>query len=84
MTAERPFVCTAGQRVGTLAKHNRLVGALRTFPALQLEARAIKTPGNNILDPPPSKIGDKGLLTKETDGAARRVNPLNHRFAGPL
>jgi hydroxymethylbilane synthase len=39
------------------------------FPAVLIELRVIKTLGDKILDSPLSKIGDKGLFTKELDRA---------------
>lgn len=39
------------------------------FPALQVELRIIKTLGDKILDSPLSRIGDKGLFTKEIERA---------------
>ena len=41
----------------------------RRFPALTLEIRIIKTTGDKILDSPLSRIGDKGLFTKEIEHA---------------
>jgi hydroxymethylbilane synthase len=38
-------------------------------PALQVEIDVIKTTGDNIQDVPLSRIGDKGLFTKELDAA---------------
>lgn len=37
--------------------------------SLQVELKIIKTTGDNILDSPLSKIGDKGLFTKEIESA---------------
>jgi hydroxymethylbilane synthase len=42
---------------------------LRQFPHLQFEVRTIKTTGDKILDSPLSKIGDKGLFTREIEHA---------------
>jgi len=39
------------------------------FPALTLEIQIIKTTGDRILDSPLSRIGDKGLFTKEIEHA---------------
>lgn len=39
------------------------------FPAIQIEVELIKTTGDKILDSPLSKIGDKGLFTKELETA---------------
>ncbi len=40
-----------------------------SHPTLQVEVRVIKTLGDKILDSPLSKIGDKGLFTKEIERA---------------
>ena len=39
------------------------------YPKLQVEIEIIKTTGDKILDSPLSKIGDKGLFTKEIEQA---------------
>ena len=41
----------------------------RLFPSLSIEIKIIKTTGDKILDSPLSKIGDKGLFTKEIERA---------------
>jgi len=41
----------------------------RLYPTLQIEIRVIKTQGDKILDVALSKIGDKGLFTKEIENA---------------
>jgi hydroxymethylbilane synthase len=41
----------------------------RLHPALAIETTVIKTTGDKILDSPLSKIGDKGLFTKEIEMA---------------
>ena len=41
----------------------------RKIPGLKIEIKKIKTTGDKILDSPLSKIGDKGLFTKELDRA---------------
>lgn len=44
----------------------------RRYPALTIELRIIKTTGDRILDAPLSKIGDKGLFTREIEQALLR------------
>jgi len=39
------------------------------YPSLAIETTVIKTTGDKILDSPLSKIGDKGLFTKEIENA---------------
>ena len=41
----------------------------KRFPNLRLKIKIIKTTGDKILDSPLSKIGDKGLFTKEIEHA---------------
>lgn len=50
------------------------------FPGLTVEIEIIKTTGDKILDSPLSKIGDKGLFTKELETALleRRVDLAVH------
>jgi hydroxymethylbilane synthase len=49
-------------------------------PSLNVELRIIKTQGDKILDAPLSKIGDKGLFTKELERALfdRRIDLAVH------
>ncbi len=39
----------------------------KLYPSLRIEVQIIKTQGDKILDSPLSKIGDKGLFTKELE-----------------
>jgi hydroxymethylbilane synthase len=41
----------------------------RLYPATRVELKIMKTTGDKILDAPLSKIGDKGLFTKELENA---------------
>lgn len=41
----------------------------RIYPSLNIQTNIIKTTGDKILDSPLSKIGDKGLFTKEIEKA---------------
>ena len=41
----------------------------KKFPSLLIDLKIIKTTGDKILDAPLSKIGDKGLFTKEIENA---------------
>ncbi|MGM0620033.1 MAG: hydroxymethylbilane synthase [Bacteroidota bacterium] len=63
-------------RIGTRGSQLALYQAERTkkelaekFPELSVEIRIIKTKGDKILDVALSKIGDKGLFTKEIENA---------------
>jgi hydroxymethylbilane synthase len=51
-------------------------------PFVQVETVVIKTKGDKILDAPLSKIGDKGLFTKELDNALldKRIDLAVHSF----
>lgn len=56
-----------------LAQVEIVRGKLKAFyPRLQLELKTIKTTGDKILDVALSKIGDKGLFTKEIEEALLR------------
>jgi hydroxymethylbilane synthase len=50
------------------------------FPLLKIEVEIIKTTGDKILDSPLSKIGDKGLFTKELEAAliVKRIDLAVH------
>lgn len=63
---------TIGSRGSALAlwQTNWVKGELQKyFPLLKIEVEIIKTTGDKILDSPLSKIGDKGLFTKELESA---------------
>lgn len=55
---------------------------LRRIPGLQIDVKTIKTTGDKILDSPLSRIGGKGLFTKELERALldRRVDLAVHSF----
>ena len=48
----------------------RILG--KAYPQFDIEIKKIKTKGDKILDVPLSKIGDKGLFTKEIEEALLR------------
>jgi hydroxymethylbilane synthase len=52
------------------------------FPGISVDIQTIKTTGDKILDAPLSKIGDKGLFTKELEGALldQRIDLAVHSF----
>ena len=61
-------------RIGTRGSQPALYQAKKVkatleelFPELQVELKIIKTKGDKILDVALSKIGDKGLFTKEIE-----------------
>lgn len=52
----------------------------RLHPSLKIEIQIIKTQGDKVLDSPLSKIGDKGLFTKELERALldKRIDVAVH------
>lgn len=69
MSRTTVIIGTRGSELA-LWQSDHIAGTLkRLFPALQVEIKKIKTTGDKILDSPLSKIGDKGLFTKELDRA---------------
>jgi hydroxymethylbilane synthase len=69
MTVKRLIIGTRGSELA-LWQSNFVKSELRKlFPALDVELQIIKTLGDKILDSPLSRIGDKGLFTKEIDHA---------------
>ena len=48
------------------------------FPGLTVELKLVKTKGDKILDVALSKIGDKGLFTKELEVALLSLRRLQH------
>jgi hydroxymethylbilane synthase len=70
MTAAKTTII--GTRGSDLAlwQSNWVAGELRRLnPSLSIETKIIRTTGDKILDSPLSKIGDKGLFTKEIEYA---------------
>jgi hydroxymethylbilane synthase len=69
MTAERLIIGSRGSELA-LWQSNLIKSKLSEFfPTLDIELRIVKTLGDKILDAPLSRIGDKGLFTKEIDHA---------------
>lgn len=69
MAVERLIIGTRGSELA-LWQSNHIKSKLSVlFPQLEIELRIIKTLGDKILDSPLSKIGDKGLFTKEIERA---------------
>lgn len=66
----RPRVIGSRSSKLALAQAHLIRGRLKTlYPELALEIETIKTTGDKILDVALSKIGDKGLFTKEIEEA---------------
>ncbi|MGE5314232.1 MAG: hydroxymethylbilane synthase [Acidobacteriota bacterium] len=66
---EKIIIGTRGSELA-LWQSRWVEGQLRThYPSLAIEMVIIKTTGDKILDAPLSKIGDKGLFTKEIERA---------------
>ncbi len=69
MIANRIIIGTRGSELA-LSQTRWVMEQLSLFdPQLQLEISIIKTAGDKILDSPLSKIGDKGLFTREIEHA---------------
>ena len=69
MAVDRLIVGTRGSELA-LWQSTFVKSRLSAFhPTLQVELQVIKTLGDRILDSPLSKIGDKGLFTKEIERA---------------
>jgi hydroxymethylbilane synthase len=58
---------TRGSRLALAQSRQVLAGLQKSFPEREFELVPIKTTGDNILDVSLSKIGDKGLFTKEIE-----------------
>lgn len=66
---ERVRIGTRGSQLA-LYQANDVAGYLkRAHPELQIEIVKIRTTGDKVLDSPLSKIGDKGLFTREIERA---------------
>jgi hydroxymethylbilane synthase len=69
MTRNRLVIGSRGSDLALWQAH-WVQGMLRQrFPRLPVEIEIIKTKGDKILDSPLSKIGDKGLFTREIESA---------------
>jgi len=69
MTANRVVIGSRGSELA-LWQANWVQRELqKRFPALEIPVEIIKTKGDKILDSPLSKIGDKGLFTREIEAA---------------
>lgn len=69
MTLDRIIVGTRGSELALWQSKFVKSRLSALFPDLLIELRIIKTTGDKILDSPLSKIGDKGLFTKEIERA---------------
>ena len=69
MTTKPLMIGTRGSELA-LWQSNQIKARLSDLlPTLRVEIQTIKTTGDKVLDSPLSKIGDKGLFTKEIDHA---------------
>ncbi|NLU49678.1 MAG: hydroxymethylbilane synthase [Syntrophomonadaceae bacterium] len=66
---EKIRVGTRGSRLALWQAHHVVKLLRKHFPDVQFEIEVIKTKGDKILDVALSKIGDKGLFTKEIETA---------------
>jgi hydroxymethylbilane synthase len=69
MTVKRLIIGTRGSELARWQSNFVKSELRKLFPALDVELQIIKTLGDKILDSPLSRIGDKGLFTKEIDHA---------------
>ncbi len=69
MGVDRLIVGTRGSELALWQSTHIQSKLSSLFPSLHIELRIIKTLGDKILDSPLSKIGDKGLFTKEIERA---------------
>jgi hydroxymethylbilane synthase len=67
MTARRLAMGTRGSALALWQTHHIQSKLTSLFPGLKVEIVTIKTLGDKILDSPLSRIGDKGLFTKELE-----------------
>jgi hydroxymethylbilane synthase len=61
------IIATRGSRLALYQTHRVKEDLEKKFPEIEVEIRPIKTKGDKILDVALSKIGDKGLFTKELE-----------------
>lgn len=69
MGSDRLVIGTRGSALALWQSHFVKTELERRFTGLTVELTVIKTLGDKILDAPLSKIGDKGLFTKELESA---------------
>ncbi|MGB2869993.1 MAG: hydroxymethylbilane synthase [Bacteroidota bacterium] len=69
MTTNRLIVGTRGSELALWQSKFIQSQLVQRYPDLTIELQPIKTLGDKILDSPLSKIGDKGLFTKEIEHA---------------
>jgi hydroxymethylbilane synthase len=72
MTAERIRIGTRGSELALWQARWVQSELARRRPDLEVEIEVIKTKGDKIIDSPLSKIGDKGLFTREIEQALLR------------
>jgi hydroxymethylbilane synthase len=69
MGVDRLIVGTRGSELALWQSKHIKSRLSSLFPTLHVELRVIKTLGDRVLDSPLSRIGDKGLFTKEIERA---------------
>jgi hydroxymethylbilane synthase len=69
MTADRIVIGTRGSKLALWQAHYIQSQLTSRFPSLSVDISIIRTLGDKILDSPLSRIGDKGLFTKEIENA---------------
>jgi hydroxymethylbilane synthase len=80
MSPERLVIGTRGSELALWQAQWVQSELMRQFTSLMVDLRIIKTTGDKILDSPLSKIGDKGLFTREIEQALieKRVDIAVH------
>ncbi|MBI5471142.1 MAG: hydroxymethylbilane synthase [Ignavibacteriae bacterium] len=69
MAPERIIIGSRGSDLAMWQAHWVQAQLQKRFPGLDVSIEVIKTKGDKILDSPLSKIGDKGLFTREIEAA---------------
>lgn len=69
MTVNRVVIGSRGSELALWQANWVQAELKRRFPELEIPIEIIKTKGDKILDSPLSKIGDKGLFTREIESA---------------
>ena len=82
MAVEKVTIGTRGSNLALWQSNHVLSLLQQRFPEVEFRVVTIKTLGDKILDSPLSKIGDKGLFTKEIERALldKQIDLAVHSF----
>ncbi len=80
MTTQRIVIGSRGSELALWQAHWVQAELKKRFSDIDVEIQIIKTKGDKVLDSPLSKIGDKGLFTREIESAllAREIDVAVH------